>query len=94
MTQPIGMPEDRRPRVLLDIAHEGIATAGDKQIDIVVESQQGVDIIARFNHLHHIDTALIHAGNRRPDQLAEKPVRCLRFRTAFHNHRVARLPTQ
>src|SRR5215468_4748891 len=88
VAQTFGMPQHRYTRVFLDVAHKRIAATWDKQVDIFIKCQQGVDILTSLDHLYGFDTRRVNAGHSITNELPEHAVRGLRFRAAFHNHRI------
>ena len=94
VAQTFGMPQHGHTRVFLDVAHKRIAATWDEQVDILIKCQQGVDILASLDHLYGLETGNVNAGHSITNKLPEHTVRCLRFRAAFHDYRIARLPAQ
>ena len=83
----------RHTRVFLNVAYKRIAATWNKQVDILIKCQQGVDILTSLDHLHGFDNSSVNAGDSITNELSEHAVRCPRFRAA-HDHRIARLPAQ
>lgn len=52
--QSIRMAHDRYAGVILNIADETVASAGDYKVDIPIESQQRANFIARLDSLYVI----------------------------------------
>src|SRR5262249_52184659 len=79
VAQTFRVPQHGHTRVFLNVAHKRIAATWDKQVDVLIECQQGVDILTRLDHLYGLGTGSVNAGDSITNELPEHTVRSLCF---------------